>query len=133
MSQGTGKGLHTTTSRELILLPGQGMLIDNPGIREIALWEEEGETDAAFQDIAALARDCRFRDCTHQSEPGCRVREAVASGELEARRLESFLKVRREMDFLARRQDCGAERLEKERWRSIHRSVRTMKKVRDKY
>ena len=89
-----GKGRHTTTRRELILLPDGGTLIDTPGMRSFAL--DDSDVASAFPEIDALAQRCRFRDCAHGSEPGCAVREAVASGKLDGRRLRSYLKLRAE-------------------------------------
>jgi len=87
-----GKGRHTTTRRELILLPAGGVLIDTPGMRSLAL--EESDVGSAFPEIDALASSCRFRDCTHAHEPGCVVREALARGEIDERRYRSYLKLR---------------------------------------
>ncbi|MFP5212640.1 MAG: ribosome small subunit-dependent GTPase A, partial [Acidobacteriota bacterium] len=97
VSESDGKGVHTTTTRDLVRLPGGGMIIDNPGIREIAFWGDEGGIDSAFPEIEALSRDCRFSDCTHGHEPGCMVREAIRSGKLPSERLESYLKMKREL------------------------------------
>ncbi|MBS2031740.1 MAG: ribosome small subunit-dependent GTPase A [Deltaproteobacteria bacterium] len=93
---GDFKGRHTTTRRELVLLPSGALLIDGPGVREFGLLE--GELAETFPDIDALAVNCRFRDCAHASEPGCAVRAAAERGELDPDRLESFLKLRRELD-----------------------------------
>jgi ribosome biogenesis GTPase / thiamine phosphate phosphatase len=87
-----GQGRHTTSHRELVLLPSGAILIDNPGMREIGLWEVEDNAPETFADVYALAEGCRFRDCSHRSEPGCAVREAVRSGRLRRERLESFQK-----------------------------------------
>ncbi|HWQ58284.1 MAG TPA: ribosome small subunit-dependent GTPase A [Clostridia bacterium] len=86
-----GKGRHTTTRRELILLPAGGVLIDTPGMRELAL--ETSDVASAFPELDALAKGCRFRDCAHGDEPGCAVREAVSRGEVDARRYHSYLKL----------------------------------------
>jgi ribosome biogenesis GTPase len=95
---GDAKGRHTTTARQLIVLPGGGVLIDTPGLRQLGLWSGEEGLSAAFADVEALAGDCRFRDCAHQGEPGCAVAEAVAAGRLPERRLASYIKLRRELD-----------------------------------
>ena len=71
------RGRHTTTHRELIVLPGGGVVIDTPGMREISLWDDTGGLQKAFDDIEAFARQCRFQDCTHESEPGCAVQAAL--------------------------------------------------------
>lgn len=90
------KGRHTTTHRELIVLPGGVMVIDTPGMRELGMWDAEEGLSAAFGDIEALAKRCRFSDCTHQTEPGCAVRAALESGELSKARLLSYLKLKAE-------------------------------------
>ena len=92
-----GRGRHTTTSRELALLPGGGMVIDTPGMRELHLGS--GDLDRSFGDIDALSEDCRFRDCTHTAEPGCAVRQAVMDGTLSQARMESYFKLRRELSY----------------------------------
>ncbi len=123
---GDHRGRHTTSSRELFRLPGGGCLIDGPGIRELQLWSSEDGLDTAFADIAALATECRFRDCRHASEPGCAVAQAVADGRLAAERVAGFHKLRREQAALASRQSGAAAREEKRRWRAIHRAMRRM-------
>jgi ribosome biogenesis GTPase len=104
VSRAVGKGRHITTRRELIPLPGGGLLMDTPGLRELQLWGDEHDLGAAFDDVEALARQCRFRDCRHDEEPGCAVRAAMESGELTPERLRNFAKMQRELRFLARRQ-----------------------------
>ncbi len=99
-----GRGRHTTTFRELILVPGGGVMIDTPGMRELQLWADEESLHAAFADVEALAADCRFRDCAHDTEPGCAVRAALATGDLDAGRFHSYLKLSKELAYLARRQ-----------------------------
>jgi len=108
------KGRHTTVARELVLLPGGGVLIDTPGMRALALWDAQDGLASAFPDIEALAERCRFRDCAHENEPGCAVIAAVDSGEMPARRLESYRRLTAELAALTRRQDEKAWR-EKER------------------
>jgi ribosome biogenesis GTPase len=98
-----GAGRHTTTRRELVLLPGGGLIVDNPGMREVHLWIAEDSFEEAFDDIAELAVRCRFSDCRHETEPGCAVREAIASGELTRERLESYRTLEREASELAER------------------------------
>jgi ribosome biogenesis GTPase len=99
------KGRHTTTSRELFALPGGGCLIDTPGIRELGLWLDAEAVGLAFPEIEKAAENCRFNDCRHESEPGCAVLEAVATGVLDARRVESFLRLRKEAENLDLRRD----------------------------
>jgi ribosome biogenesis GTPase / thiamine phosphate phosphatase len=112
---GDSKGRHTTTHRELVLLPSGGLIIDTPGMRELQLWDGAAGIRGTFADVEALAGTCRFTDCRHRGEPGCAVTGAVASGELAADRLESYLKLQGELDFLARQQDERAEIEEKRR------------------
>lgn len=118
------RGRHTTSRRELFALPSGALLIDNPGIRELQLWSREPSLDAAFEDIATLSRECRFRDCGHGHEPGCAVAAAIAEGRLAEARLESFRALTRELHYLQIRQDESARRLEKQKWRAIHREMR---------
>ena len=98
-----GAGRHTTTRRELVLLPESGMLVDNPGMREVHLWIAEDSLEDAFDDIAELALRCRFSDCRHDTEPGCAVRAALESGELAHERWESYRTLEREVAELAER------------------------------
>jgi len=88
----------------LIPIDGGGLLMDTPGLRELQLWGEESNLGEAFEDIEALARECRFRDCRHEHEPGCAVRAALAAGTLTPERLHNFEKMQRELRFLAKRQ-----------------------------
>lgn len=103
-----GKGRHTTTHRELLVLPRGGLVIDTPGMRELGLWRSDEGVDEAFAEVTALAASCRFRDCTHEREPGCAVQEAVAAGALDPERLASFTKLRRELASLERDRDVLA-------------------------
>lgn len=103
VSSAVGKGRHVTTRRELIPIPGGGLLMDTPGLRELQLWGDERDLGAAFKDIEALAAQCRFRDCGHEDEPGCAVRAALDSGELEPERLRNYEKMQRELRFLEKR------------------------------
>jgi ribosome biogenesis GTPase len=104
------RGRHTTTSRELIVLPTGGILIDTPGLRGLALWDADAGVAATFADIEALAAGCRFGDCSHRSEPDCAVQAALASGALDRRRLESYHKLEDELAALTVRQDEQARR-----------------------
>ncbi|MGQ0825415.1 MAG: ribosome small subunit-dependent GTPase A [Actinomycetota bacterium] len=116
------RGRHTTTARELILLPAGGVLIDTPGLRAVSLWDAEEGFSRAFADIEALAPDCRFSDCAHQSEPGCAVLGAVARGDIDPARLESYHRLDRELDAVARRQ----------RARTMSKGIKDMYRIRDK-
>ena len=101
-------GRHTTVRRELVLMPGGGVLIDTPGLRAVSLWEADLALDEVFSDIAGRAGDCRFRDCTHRSEPGCAVQQAVLAGAVDAARLERYQRL---WDELAQQSEARAERL----------------------
>jgi ribosome biogenesis GTPase len=124
------RGRHTTSLRELFLVPGCGCLIDSPGVREIGLWGEASALDATFQDIADLAGSCRFADCAHQSEPGCAVKAALESGQLDPERYESYLKLKKELDFVASRVDARVRREREQRGKSIAKFARSLKKNR---
>lgn len=102
------RGRHTTTARQLVLLPAGGVLIDTPGMRELQLWDTGEALSGVFADIERLADGCRFRDCSHVREPGCAVRAAVDAGELAAERLASYQKLRDEQAFQSRQQDQRA-------------------------
>ncbi len=112
-----GTGRHTTTHRELVRLPGGGLVIDTPGLRELQFWE--GDLSAAFEDIEALAADCRFRDCAHVHEPGCAVLSAVDQGTLELGRLRSWRKFQRELESIAARTDRRLRLARKKRWKQM--------------
>ena len=92
------KGRHTTTARELVPIPGGGVLIDTPGIRGVGLWDAGPAVERVFADVTDLAVDCRFNDCSHKVEPGCAVQAAVEAGELDAGRLRRFLRLLDELE-----------------------------------
>lgn len=119
-----GKGRHMTSVRELIPLPGGGVLIDTPGMRALAVWQFDEGLATAFPDIARLAPACRFRDCTHTGEPGCAVTAAVESGDLAPGRLESWHKLLREAAALERRQDALKRKEARAHWRSALQSLK---------
>lgn len=120
-------GRHTTTSRQMYRLPSGGLIIDTPGMRELQLWSDDG-IDGAFADIAALARECRFSDCSHSDEPGCAVKRAIESGDLSEGRFENYAKMRRELDYLSQRQEQSAAMVERGKWKGIHKEIKRMKK-----
>jgi ribosome biogenesis GTPase len=115
------RGRHTTTRRELVALPQGGLLIDSPGIREWQLWAEGADVDAAFGDVTRLAEACPFTNCSHVHEPRCAVLQALAEGQLDQARYDSFLKLRRELAWEEARADGRAARERKEEERRIHR------------
>lgn len=110
---GDDRGKHTTTHRELVLLPEGGILIDTPGMRELQLWESEQGLSEIFQDIEELAASCYFTDCRHRSEPQCAVQEAIAAGRLPAERYTNYLKMQRELQFIERKANAMAKLQEK--------------------
>ncbi|MEW6554147.1 MAG: ribosome small subunit-dependent GTPase A [Actinomycetota bacterium] len=99
VSARTGKGKHTTTVRQMYFLAGGGILIDNPGVREIGMTDAQAGIEGAFSEITMRGRDCRFADCTHVHEPGCAVREAITRGELDGDMYENYLKLSREAEY----------------------------------
>jgi ribosome biogenesis GTPase len=126
-------GRHTTTHRELILLPSGALILDTPGMRELALWDAEAGVAAAFAETTAqvdeLALGCRFRDCAHDKEPGCAVQAALADGALDAERWRSFQKLQRELAHTVRKEDPLAAAAERKRWAAIHKSGRARMKA----
>lgn len=98
------KGRHTTTHRHLLPLASGAVLIDTPGMRELTLWDDGADVSAAFEDIDEVAGDCRYRDCRHENEAGCAVKEAVQNGQISQQRIESFKKMRRELEYQARKE-----------------------------
>lgn len=127
------RGRHTTTHRELVLLPSGALILDTPGMRELALWDAEAGVAAAFAQTTAeverLAVNCRFRDCAHGSEPGCAVQAALAEGVLDADRLRSFQKLQRELAYAARREDPLTAAAERKRWAAVHKAGRKRTKA----
>ena len=117
-----GTGRHTTTHRELVRLPTGALVIDTPGLRELQFWE--GDLSAAFEDIEALATECRFRDCAHLHEPGCAVHAAIDDGRLELDRLRSWRKLQRELESIAARSDRRLRLARKKRWKEIAQVAR---------
>jgi len=119
------KGRHTTTNREMVLLPNNAILIDTPGMRELQLWNSEAGISNSFSEIEELAARCKFRDCQHEKEIGCAVKYAIENGDIEEERLLSYKKLLRELAFLERRQDKKAQADEKKKWKSMTKQYRT--------
>jgi ribosome biogenesis GTPase / thiamine phosphate phosphatase len=117
------RGRHTTTHRELFVLPGGGLLVDTPGIRSLEVAGADDGVETVFDDIADLATSCRFSDCSHTTEPGCAVRGAVHDGRLSEDRLASHRKLERELAHTERKGDPRAQAEERKRWKAIHKSV----------
>jgi ribosome biogenesis GTPase / thiamine phosphate phosphatase len=127
-----GRGRHTTSHRELILLPKGGMIIDNPGMRELHLWESADGIRDSFDDIQAAALGCRFTDCRHESEPGCAVKEAVENGSIAPDRLASYFKLRGERDRLGELQDEQVLIERKRAARTLGRTKQAWRKINPK-
>jgi ribosome biogenesis GTPase / thiamine phosphate phosphatase len=119
------EGRHTTTHRQLLVLPGGGLVIDTPGLRELQLWDVGSDAlDATFADVEELAGDCRFADCAHTHEPDCAVLAAVESGELSRERLHSWRKLQRELHAIAIRHDAHLRKEELRKWKLRARAGR---------
>jgi ribosome small subunit-dependent GTPase A len=119
-----GRGRHTTTARELHLLPGGGLLVDTPGMRELGLYDDADGVDTAYADVALLAADCRFRDCAHRTEPGCAIAAAIDDGRLDPGRFNGWRKLQAEAHRQLLRVDARARAAEKARLRTFYRAVR---------
>src|SRR4051794_3114341 len=119
-----GRGRHTTTARELHLLPGGGLLVDTPGMRELALYDDAEGVDTAYADVVALAAGCRFRDCAHRTEPGCAVAAAIGDGRLDPARFTAWRKLQAEAHRQLLRVDARARAAERARLRSLSRALR---------
>jgi ribosome biogenesis GTPase / thiamine phosphate phosphatase len=114
------KGRHTTTHRELIHMPGNWLLMDLPGLRELQLWADPERIDTAFADIAELAGQCRFCDCSHNQEPGCAVRDAG----LDPERLYSYRKLQKELNYLELQTDIHRARELRKKWNALEKDMR---------
>lgn len=129
--EGDDRGRHTTTHRRLVQLPGGGLLIDNPGIRELQLWaEDDSSLEETFDDIEELARECRFRDCGHGREPGCAVQAAITAGTLPSARLRNYEDLHEEQRRLEQRRDEVSRRAQDRRLGAYYKSVQRAKKNR---
>lgn len=126
--QRDNRGRHTTTHRELILLPTGGLIIDTPGMREIQIWAGDEGLQETFADIETLTQQCRFRNCQHSNELDCALKQALEEGRLDYSRFLSYQKLQKELNYLARKQDQSANLAEKERWKKIHKAMRNHNK-----
>jgi ribosome biogenesis GTPase len=122
------RGRHTTSSRTLMALPGGALVMDTPGLRELQLWDAAEGVAETFEDIDALAAQCRFTDCGHHSEPGCAVQAEVVAGKLDEARIENWRKLLREQEFLRRKADPAARHEEKVKIKRMFRGIRQMYK-----
>ena len=130
--EGDSRGRHTTTARELFVLPGGALVVDTPGLRELQLWDAAEGVSQAFADIDAVAAECRFGDCRHEGEPGCAVQAALNAGTLDLARVENRRKLLREQEFLRRKLDPEARHEEKERIKRLFRGIRQMYRHKNK-
>ena len=115
----SGEGRHMTSHRQLVQLPQGGMIIDTPGLREAQLWEGEEALGNIFEDIELVALQCRFTDCAHDTEPGCAIKDALADGSLDAARFQSYVKLQRELRFVASKSDVRLRIEERKKWKQI--------------
>lgn len=129
VNQSDSRGRHTTTHRELFILPHGGMLIDTPGMREIQVWGDEEGLEQSFADIEELSKNCRFNDCTHEHEPGCAVREAIDNEHLDINRYNSYVKLKKEYAYLSERQTMKHDAIEKKHWKEISKYGKELKKA----
>jgi len=125
-----GKGRHTTSHRQIFVLPSGALVIDTPGMRELGLWADNEGLEESYGDVEELAALCRFRDCRHQSEPGCAVKAAVESGDLSIARLEGYMRLKVELGQLSARRDEQARREERGRERRLSREIKRAPKRR---
>lgn len=128
-----GRGRHTTVARELVPLPGGGLLIDTPGLRALALTGSEEGIASVFPEIERRAESCRYRDCTHEAEPGCAVRAAVEAGELDPDRLANYHKMMRETEVAAARTDARIRAERDRKWKIIHKAAKQFYKKTGKH
>jgi ribosome biogenesis GTPase / thiamine phosphate phosphatase len=126
------RGRHTTTARQLFFLRTGTMVIDTPGLRELQLWDTGTGVTQAFADIEQLAQRCRFRNCTHQGEPGCAIAKAISTGELDESRWQNHQKLLREQQFLETKLDRAAQQKRKDHVKTIHRAARKLYEAREK-
>mgnify|MGYP001190771600 CR=1 FL=1 len=127
------RGRHTTTHRQLVMLPDGGAIIDTPGMRELQMAGDEASLDAAFEDVESLIESCRFNNCSHDSEPGCAVLSAIEEGELDPARYKSYQKLQRELAYVQRRQNESSDHEQRQRGKSLnklHKRIQNEKKNR---
>ncbi len=122
------RGRHTTTHRELIMLENGIMIIDTPGMRELGLWDVSGGLSSAFSDIEEIASRCKFRDCSHKSEPNCAVRKALDNGELSYERWENYIKLKKEARFAERKENINVMLKAKLKQKNINKFQKSFKK-----
>jgi ribosome biogenesis GTPase len=117
-----GRGRHTTSHRELVPLSSGALLLDTPGMRELQLWASEEVLDTTFSEIAAIAAECKFSDCSHRTEPGCAIRRALSDGGLSEERWTSYNKLQREIRALEIRKDARLRSEQRKKWAKFSKS-----------
>lgn len=122
------KGRHTTTNRQMIILPSGALMIDTPGMRELQLIDADEGFATVYQDIENLASDCRYTDCRHETEPGCAVIRALKDGILDRKRVDNYRKLAKEIDYHDRKRNQGSALVERSKWKSIHKEMKNFKK-----
>lgn len=128
IAQYKDRGRHTTSHRELIMLPGGGLIIDTPGMRQVRLWEGSEGLSETFQDIEKYIGLCKFTDCKHETEPGCAIKKAIEDGEFDEERYHSYLKLQREIKHFENRSNLKAQLAEKKKWKKISGDLKKRKK-----
>ncbi|MBS4539530.1 ribosome small subunit-dependent GTPase A [Clostridium sp. D2Q-11] len=123
-----GRGKHTTTHRQMMNIPEGGLIIDTPGIREIALWDGDNGIEEAFKDLEILSNKCKFTDCKHESEPGCAITQAINNGSLAKERLDSYKKLQRELRYIERKQNRKLQLEEKKKNKSLNKYIKAHKR-----
>jgi ribosome biogenesis GTPase len=126
------RGRHATSYRRLFLMPAGGVLIDTPGMREFQLWDGQSGLEDVFDEIGQLSANCRFRDCRHETEPGCAVLAAIADGTLDPDRVANHRKLQRELEFLDRRRDAAAMAEQRKLWKQRSREMKHHYKLKGK-
>jgi ribosome biogenesis GTPase len=132
VSDADARGRHTTTARQLVALPGGALLVDTPGMRELQPWTDAGGVEAAFDDVTALAAECRYADCRHETEPDCAVLAAIAAGTFDADRLEHYRHLLREAAFEERKRDKAAAASHKKRWKQLAQAQKALYRKRER-
>ncbi len=131
--EGDSKGRHTTTRRELVILPNGSLIIDTPGMRELQLWSDEESLNSVFPEIDELAVHCKYDDCTHSHETGCAVIKAIEEGELSKENYDNYLKMLKEVKYLETRIDEGKQYDTKNRWKAVKKEMKNFYKKNHKY
>lgn len=126
---GDDKGKHTTTHRELMMLPTGGLIIDTPGMRELQMWDGGQGISETFEDIEQLSKQCKFKDCNHRKEPGCAIKDALTQGTLNEERFQSYIKLQKEIQYFERKQNQVAMLNEKRKWKNINKGMHARPQV----